>query len=122
MTSKLPMDLQAILWSTDVSKIDVEKDKIYIIHQLLAYGSFDEYLWLFKIYGRETVRKTFVRYPEKDYYSKEYFNFIKLRILGINEEVDEKYYCKEYPRIMKQYIPPKISRYNGIFKKKTLVQ
>lgn len=114
MTTKIPQRFQAFLWSQNISNLNINKNKIYIIHQLLAYGGLDEYLWLFKTYGKNIVRKVFATHPEKDYYNHDYFNFIKLRILNINDDMDERYYCKEFPRIMKPYIPPKLCKVDNV--------
>lgn len=106
--SKIPKNLQGILWSRNINNLDLQEDKNYIVHQILAYGVWEHYLWLFKTYGRDEVKRVFATYPSKDYHNNEAFNFIKLNILGINEEMDKRYYSKEYPRIMEPYKPPKL--------------
>lgn len=85
-----PKSLQAILWSSDVNQLDIEKNKGYIIHQLLMYGNLDELRWLFQTYSKRTVVDIFLSHPAK-LYPKEMFPFIKDYILGlrgvsINEE------------------------------------
>lgn len=47
---KLPASLQSILWSADIKQLDLTKDKIYIINQILSYGGLKELRWLFSNY------------------------------------------------------------------------
>ena len=42
----IPSSLQSILWSSNIKKLNVEKDKTYIIHQTLAYGDIQDIKWL----------------------------------------------------------------------------
>lgn len=58
--AKVPKRFQGLLWSVGVENLDTEKNKIYIISQILAYGSWNHFLWLFKTYGRDEVRRVFV--------------------------------------------------------------
>ena len=46
----IPEDLKPILWSKSINNLDPETDKIYIIHQVLAYGGIDDIKILKKIY------------------------------------------------------------------------
>ena len=50
----LPRFLQSALWSYDINKIDVKKDRNLIIQQVLNYGNWETICWLFN------------NYPEKD--------------------------------------------------------
>ena len=76
---------QGILWSKDIKNMDLEKDKIYIIHQVLNYGSLRQIKKLFKIYTPEEIVDVFVNHPQK-IYSPAVFNFIKKFILGLEKE------------------------------------
>ena len=79
---KIPKKLQPVLWSADVSKLDLQKDKYYIIHQILIYGDFNELKWLFKNYSKNVVIEVFLQ-PYKNY--PEYiFYFVKNYILRLN--------------------------------------
>lgn len=99
---KVPTRLQGILWSRDVSSLDRDKDKNYIIHQVLAYGTWDHLKWLFKTYKDDEIRDVFRKYPSKDYSEKSY-NFVKSILLDIKKcGVDEKLYVKTYPRVIRQ--------------------
>ena len=55
MITKIPENLQAVLWSEDIKTLDVQKDKTYIVSQVLRYGSLDEIKWLFKNYPKREM-------------------------------------------------------------------
>src|SRR3989344_6911955 len=96
--TKVPSKLQGILWSRDVTELDIKKDKKYIIHQILAYGSWNHLKWLFKNYKEGEIRKVFIEHPAKDYTEKT-FNFIERIVLEISSKgIDKRYYVKTYPR------------------------
>lgn len=83
--------MQWVLWSADVEKLDKEKDKYYIIHQILIYGGTEELRWLFANYSREEIIKIFLQ-PYKNY-PKKIFYFIKNFILNLkNKKIDEDAY------------------------------
>lgn len=84
MAKKVPKKLQAVLWSVDVDHLNLEKDKVYIIHQVLIYGSIDEILWLFKMYSKETIREVFL-IPYKNY-PKETYYFTKNVLLNLKDK------------------------------------
>ena len=80
----VPKRLQAILWSTDVKKLDLEQDKEYIIPQLLIYGTLEEIRWLFRVYSKASVTRCFLEHPMKLYY-QEAFWFIKNYLLDLQD-------------------------------------
>lgn len=81
----IPSSLQGVLWSVNVKNLDLKNDKVYIIHQLLSYGTLKQIRWLFKVYSKEEVRKVFETSPMK-IYNFPTFNFIKNIILGLKEK------------------------------------
>lgn len=87
-----PASLQGVLWSKSVDLLDLEKDKIYIIHQVLSYGSLQEIRWLFKVYSSREMINVFLRFPKK-IYQPAIFNFVKVFVLGLKEKTlpEEKY-------------------------------
>ncbi len=93
----VPKNLQAVLWSVDTNKLDPEKNKIYIIHQILAYGTWEQIKWLFANYPRETISRVFCQFPSKDYVPAS-FNFVKNHLLKISEPLDPASYVKTFPR------------------------
>jgi hypothetical protein len=52
---KLPKTFQGILWSYDISKMDIIKDKREIITQVLNYGAWNDIKLLNKFYS--TVKR-----------------------------------------------------------------
>lgn len=87
-----PKSLQPILWSADVNKLDIQKDKYYITHQVLIYGTLKEIRWLFQTYGLRTVVGVFLHEPAR-WYPKKMFYFIKNYILGLkNKNLNEENY------------------------------
>lgn len=96
---KIPKNLQAVLWSADVSRLDPKKDKHYIIHQILSFGSMNEIKWLFKNYSKKEIINIFMK-PFKDY-RKPRFYFVKNILLGLKTwRPNERYYVKNTPRII----------------------
>ena len=85
--------LQAILWSKKLSKLNLKKDKIYIIHQILAYGSLKDLAWLFKTFQKKEIIEIFSRHPQK-IYTPSQLNFAKNIILNLKISLDEKKYLK----------------------------
>ena len=91
---KISLKLQPILWSKDIERLSLEKDKVYIIHQILSCGNLSHIKWLFKIYPKNTVRQVFINYPKK-IYEPSVFYFVKNFILGLKKQkLDEKKYFK----------------------------
>ncbi len=92
--NKIPKSFQPILWSMNVKNLDLEKNKVYIIHQVLAYGTLEEIRWLFKVYGQRTMRNIFLRYPQ-NIYSPPVLYLVKNIILGLkNIIISKKQYVK----------------------------
>ena len=67
-----------------MDKLDLERDKAYIIHQVLMYGGFKEIRGLFKIYPIAVIRNVFVNRPMK-VYTKTGFNYIKNFVLNLQK-------------------------------------
>ena len=76
---------QGILWSKDIKNIDLQKDKIYIIHQILSYGQINQIKQLFKIYKPQEIRDIFTNHPKR-IYSSAVFNFVKNFVLDLPEQ------------------------------------
>lgn len=94
--SALPKQLQSILWSKNVHTIDPKRDKVAIIHHVLAYGSIDDLRWLFHTYPQRTIREVFVGHPVK-IYTPPSFTFAK-RALRVRRKLPETTYVKSVPR------------------------
>lgn len=91
---KLPKKFQPILWSKNIKNFDIYDDKVYIIHQILSYGSLDDIKILKKIYSLDEIKYVFVNSPKR-IYTRKIFIFIKDYILKIVNLLDEKYYVKD---------------------------
>ena len=91
----LPENLKGILWSKNINNINLENDKIYIIHQVLSFGDIEEIKWLFKNYTLGEIKMVFVNIPKR-IYTRPVFLFIKEYILKINTGLDEKNYVKSF--------------------------
>lgn len=94
----VPKRLQAVLWSVNTDKLDLQKDKEYIVHQILGYGRWEDIKWLFKIYGQSQIKDVFVNHPSKDYYPAG-FNFVSKILLEVGD-VDFQKYDRFAPRII----------------------
>jgi len=91
---QFPSGLQAVLWSKSLNNLDIDRDKNYIINQVLAFGFLEHLQWLFKIYPKEIVRKTFLNNPIRTYSVKS-LDFIKLILFGKKQvDLDEKKYVQ----------------------------
>jgi hypothetical protein len=54
--NKAPSFLQRVLWSYNLSAIDLEKDKELVIQQVLNYGGWKEVRWLFRNYPENDIK------------------------------------------------------------------
>lgn len=87
-----PKSLQSVLWSTNVDRLDIDKDKEYIIHQILVYGTMDELKWMFRVYGKEIIKDVFIHHPAKMYTAKTYY-FTKNFLLELSKrDLDRENY------------------------------
>lgn len=97
-TKKIPKALQGVLWSVDVNQLDTEEDKIYIINQILAHGTWSALQWLFKTYGQNTVKEIFLKHPIKNYHPL-FYNFAKNILLDLDKtKLLEEKYVSTFPR------------------------
>lgn len=93
---KIPESLKGVLWSADISKLDLERDKVYIIHQVLSYGSLSEVKWLLTTYGPKVVCEVFLNYPQK-VYTKAGFAFTKNAVLDLRStDIAEDRYVQTF--------------------------
>jgi len=97
MKNRLPKRLQSVLWSTDISQLNLRKDRAYIVNQVLSFGSLEDLRWLFKVYPSNVIKKTFINSPIKTY-RPESFNFAKNILLEIDQKLNSKNYVINTPR------------------------
>ncbi|HRI60974.1 MAG TPA: hypothetical protein PK228_14650 [Saprospiraceae bacterium] len=62
-----------VFWDTDVTTLDFEKDKLYVMDKVLNYGIWDDFVAMMKYYGKEVVKREAVRLP---YLKKDVLNFL----------------------------------------------
>lgn len=76
----------------DISKLDLEKDRAYIVNQVLSYGTLDEIRWLMETYGQDTVKQVFLNQPMK-VYTKQCFGLMKNVLFDLQQVniPEEKY-------------------------------
>jgi hypothetical protein len=58
MNKDIPDFIKTFLWSYDISKIDLQKDKKRIITNVLNYGTKEATDWLFSVYSKEDITET----------------------------------------------------------------
>jgi len=97
---KIPSPLQHLFWSVRLEDLDPQKDKAYIVNQVLAYGGLEELKWLFKTYPREVIKEVFLKQPIKTYRAPT-FNFVKEILLEIEGSLPEEKYVINTPRIIR---------------------
>jgi hypothetical protein len=86
--------LKKLFWSANFEKLDIAKDKAYIIHQTLAFGTLSDIKLLFNIYSLEEVRHIFLKQP-KPLYSPQGLNFLQKYILQIEDaRLSKEHYVK----------------------------
>jgi len=74
MGRKVPKQLQRVLWSYDISKMDLEEDKDEIITQVLNYGTWEDLKLLYKLYPEKDIKKV-IRYPRRGVWFKKVLSF-----------------------------------------------
>lgn len=84
---------QGALWSKGVAKLDKDKDRPYIIHQTLMYGTLEDIKDLFDLYSRREIVDAFINTPFR-IYTPAAFNFVKKFILNLKKPLSEKDYVK----------------------------
>lgn len=99
--SKIPQWLQPTLWSVSINNLNIDKDKSYIINQILVYGGFRELKWLFRTYPKKIIRSVFIHHPIK-IYTPQAFNFAKEILLNIkNQNLKPEKYDRNLPRFIR---------------------
>ena len=91
--SSIPLNFQGILWSKDISKLDIQKNKNYIIHQVLMYGSLKQIDWLETVYTKKEIKNIFIKKPKR-IYTPQAFYFVKNYILKVKDSLKENIYVK----------------------------
>ena len=93
--------LQGILWSKSTKKLDLGKNKVYIINQILAFGTLEHLKWLFRVYREKEIVKVFLEHPLK-IYQESTFHFVKNILLNLKGEIRQEKYVSTLPRNIRQ--------------------
>jgi hypothetical protein len=89
-TKKVPRQFQRVLWSYDISKMDLEKDKKEIITQVLNYGTWEDLKLLYKLYPEKDIKKV-IKNPQRGVWFKKVLNFwIKIYNIKLKKKVFER--------------------------------
>ena len=100
--NSVPQSLQPVLWSTDVSHLDLTRDKRYIIHQILRLGDLFALRWLFHAYGKQEIVNTFIKEPAKEYPKRDYY-FVKNILLSLDDRnLDDDAYVTTFSGPVRQ--------------------
>ena len=90
MKTKIPKKFQRIIWSYDISKVDLEKNKREIITQVLNYGTWQDLKLLFKIYPEKEIKKI-IKNPRRGVWFKKVLNFwMQIYNLKLNKKILQK--------------------------------
>jgi len=74
MNEKVPKQFQRVLWSYDISKMDLEEDKNEIITQVLNYGDWEDLKLIYKLYPEKEIKKI-IKNPRRGVWFKKVLNF-----------------------------------------------
>ena len=98
MVKKLPEFLKGYFWSVKFSELDVNKDRDYIIHQILSFGDLSAIRWLFRTYGKKIIKNSFIKKSSK-IYRPQTFNWVTKTILDLkNKNLNPNQYVINTPR------------------------
>ncbi len=82
--NKIPQYISPFLWSYDVDKLDLVRDKKRIITNVLNLGTKKATEWLFGVYGKNEI-KEIVSNPLPGEWTKKSLNFWSL-IFGVKQK------------------------------------
>jgi hypothetical protein len=89
-TKKVPKQFQRVLWSYDISKMDLEEDKKEIITQVLNYGTWEDLKLLYKLYSEKEIKEV-IKNPRRGVWFKKVLNFwTKIYNIKLKKEVFER--------------------------------
>jgi len=90
MNEKVPKQFQRVLWSYDISKMDLEEDKNEIITQVLNYGDWEDLKLIYKLYPEKEIKKI-IKNPRRGVWFKKVLNFwTKIFNIKLKKEIFEK--------------------------------
>ena len=84
----IPKYVHPFLWSYDVDKMDLDRDKKRIITNILNLGTAKATDWLFGVYNKEEIKENII-YPMPGEWSKKSLNFWGI-IFGIEPKIEKR--------------------------------
>ena len=85
----LPKYVQPFLWSYDIAKIDLQKNKKIIILNILNLGDSQSVKWLFEVYKKEEIKEV-IENSSLGEWNKKSLNFWKLFFNIQNEKITKR--------------------------------
>ncbi len=79
-----PKFIKKYFWFNDFSKLDLKKDRVRIILNLLNFGDKKATDWLFDFYPKSSIKKAVINYGAKGELNDKSLHYWSL-ILNINE-------------------------------------
>jgi len=55
--SKIPAKFKKYFWDTDIAKIDLEKNEVYVIERLVDHGDLEAFHWLKQTYSPKKIKE-----------------------------------------------------------------
>ncbi len=95
--SHIPNSLKTLLWDSDISKLNIEKNKKYIIERILEYGDIPEVKWLFSNFEKDDIVEVLKKSKKLSVKTGNYF----YNVLELNEP-KENFECLKKPYTQKQ--------------------
>lgn len=94
---QIPESIKSILWSYDLTDVDVEENKEMIITQVLNYGTWEDVKTLLKVYGEAEIKEV-VSHPKRGYWWRKVLNFwVTVLDIKISKKNFEKAVIKVKP-------------------------
>ncbi len=108
----VPANLQPVLWSYNVSKLDIKRNEHLIITQVLNYGFPEDLEWLLKTYNLSQITSA-VSSPDRGIWFRD-----KLQhwLTKLNLEIDPMYFDMAIREIDPKKVSPKL--YQEFYKRK----
>ena len=73
---KLPAFLKEYFWDVDFRKLDLEKDRIYILKRILDFGDERAVTWMFKNFKKSEMRNFLINFRDCSTKSANYWALI----------------------------------------------
>jgi hypothetical protein len=68
-----PLTKKSLFWDADANKIDLTKNKRYVIERILKFGNLADYSWLKNLYKEDEIKEVIRR--ERSELDKKSLNF-----------------------------------------------